>query len=121
MKTLRWFVGGSLAKAAEGLSGAGMGQSYVLDADYFPRALRLYQTEAPQGSAVVYDILDDGVSIFADKPQMDAGAKAKDEDTFNVTGEVMMAKDSVVTLSLVSGGVKGVGRDLTVELDLEEI
>ena len=119
MRTLRWFVGGSLSKASEGLNGAGMGEQHRLDQDGTPVALRLYMSVAPRGSPTVLDILDDGVCLFTYRPQMDADGLYKEVTVFAETGKARIAKASIVTLSLYSEGSKGAGRDLTVELDLE--
>ena len=119
VKTLTWFVGGSLDKANEGLAGAGLGKQYRVDGNYRPVALRLYMGTAPR-SDVLLDVRDDGATLFDTSPQMDALGIYKEYDVFKAVYPTI-AKNSYLTLALTSAGTKGSGRDLTVELDLEPV
>ena len=104
----------------EGADRFGAGQSFIMDKDYFPRAMRLYLDSAPYDQAVILDVQDDGTSIFQvpQYPQVDKGIRFKDHDHFTSGGEVMIAEDSVLTLEIRQ--TSGDARNLTVELDLEE-
>ena len=129
-KTISWFVGGYVqATPHDGADRFGAARSFIMDGDYFPRAMRMYMDTAPADQAVILDIQDDGVTIFRDYrssddilyqyPQVDKGIRFKDTDHFTSDGEVKIAKDSVLTLEIRQ--TSGDARNLTVELDLEEI
>lgn len=129
MKTLIWFVGGYIQVTPnDGADRFGAAKSYVVDADYVPKSLRLYLDSAPYDQAVILDIQDDGVSIFRDYvssvdityqyPQVDKGARYKDTDYFTRLGEVKIDQGSILTLEIRQTSAEA--RNLTVELDLEE-
>lgn len=120
-RTLSWYVGGFLqATPHDGAERFGAGLKHVLDAHYNPVRLRLRAGGAPKFGSVVLDINDDGTSIFTGgKPQLDQNTLSKDHDVFSPLGQVRMEKDSVMSLSITS--IASEAKDLTVELDMEEI
>ena len=120
IKTISWFVGGYIqATPHEGADRFGAGRTFIADGDYFPRAMRIYLDSAPYDRPVVVDVQDDGVSIFTAKPQVDKGTVFKEHDSFRDTGESKIEELSVLTLDIPHSGQDA--RNLTVELDLEEI
>ena len=122
IKTISWFVGGYVqATPHDGADRFGAARSFIMDGDYFPRAVRMYLDTAPFDQAVILDLQDDGVSLFQvpQYPQVDKGIRFKDHDHFTSSGEVKIAKDSVLTLEIRQTSSEA--RNLTVELDLEEI
>ena len=104
----------------DGAERFGAGLKHLLDKHYKPTLLRIRADGAPKLADLILDVKDDGASIFTGgKPQLDRNSTSKDYDVFSVTGQVRMEKDSVISLSITQ--IAGDARNLTVELDMEEI
>jgi len=115
-RVLHWYIAGSLSET--GVVGANVSDEYTLDRNYSPGRLhlRLKEAPAPDGEPCTIDINDDGESIFPeDKPII-----TTTEEIYRNWSNKVMAKDSVITLDIDQISPKTSGKDLTVELELEE-
>lgn len=114
---LVWTVAGSLSERTSVLP------VYRLDGDYLPTRLTARIGTAAQNSVeatpIVFDVNDDGVSIFSVKPTIGPGQVATDTTLFG-TQPAFMLKDSLVTLDIDSLAEGEQPADLTVILDLQE-
>ena len=112
-----WYIPGVLSET--GVVGSNIDKEYIMDRDYMPSVLhlRLKTLPEPDGEPLTIDINCDGESIFPnEKPILVRG----DEDYKDWTNKVLK-KDSVVTLDIDQVSPTTPGKDLTVQLDLEEV
>jgi hypothetical protein len=112
-KILRWFIEGKQGGIKQQVGG-----TYILDADYVPLWVHLSLKRATIGNRPLkVDIMDDGVSIFDDKPALVAGQTDKVWTTIPAD---VIEKGSVLTCNRDQVAELDPGEDLTVELGLEE-
>ena len=115
---LVWTVAGRLSEQTSVLP------VYRLDADYLPTRFWAKIGTAAQSSIepnpIVFDINDDGVSIFSVKPSIVGGQVVLDSTLFGEQPAFML-KDSLVTFDIDSLAEGEQPADLTVILDLEEV
>jgi hypothetical protein len=117
-RILVWYIPGVLSNNVEGIN---ISTEYTLDKDYVPVRVTLRQKEAQSGEPNVFDINDDGVSLFGDvKPSINQGLKDTEWTVF-ASNLTVIQKDSVITLDAdqISGATPG--KDLTVQLDLMKV
>ncbi len=111
-RILRWYIDGNIARTKTQVGG-----THTLDADYRPICVRMNCRVAATGSGgTEVDILDDGVSILANKAVMDAHQTDKTWDTIAMD---VLREDSQIRLDITDISTQGPARDLTVELELE--
>jgi hypothetical protein len=94
-----------------------LGPVFYMDRDYRPRVIRVHAKRAP-GMDMSFDIRVDGTSIMGgDLPVLGKGDTLEDvaQDFVVPEDTSTIAKDSIVTFHLVSGGTSGI----TVQLELE--
>jgi hypothetical protein len=119
MRTLVWHYGGLVHAGTHDLrQRRGGATAYRLPERSYPLEVRASLGVAPNGGDVVFDINDDGVSIFDAKPQVDRGTTSKVHENFKDLGRAYMEKGSVLTLDIDS--TAAAASALTVELDIEE-
>lgn len=120
---LTWYIAGVLSETA--VVGANISTEYTLDKDYQPvrLLLRLKTKPAPSGTPLTVDINEkkfgytERESIFPDqKPSI-----ASEEAEFKGWSEQVLQKDSVISLDIDQVSPTTPGKDLTVQLDLEEV
>ena len=95
---------------------ASLGPTFIMDRDYQPRVVRVHAKRAP-GVDMEFDIRDDGASIMGSPlPVLHKGDTLEDvaQDFVVSTGAQTVARYSLVTLHLTSGGTSGI----TVQLEL---
>lgn len=91
-----------------------LGPVHIMDQDYQPHVVRIHAKRAP-GVNVIFDIRDDGVSILGTPlPQLRKGDSLEDVAQDFLLSSATIAKYSLVTLHLISGGTSGI----TVQLEL---
>lgn len=93
---------------------ASLGATFIMDRDYRPRVVRVHAKRAP-GVDVTFDIRDDGQSIMGSPlPTLIKGNTAEDVVQDFLASASTIARYSLVTLHLTSGGTSGI----TVQLEL---
>lgn len=110
-KTLRWYVEGGISKVKTEVGG-----KHTLDTDYRPVRVNMMARIAGDGTTII-DINDDGATIFDDKPALGS----QTEKTWTTIPRNVLRKDSIITLDIDQIPDQQGCRDLTVELELEEI
>lgn len=91
-----------------------LGPTHMMDRDYIPQVVRVHAKRAP-GSDVEFDIRDDGASIFdAQRPVLPKDETFEDVAQDFLPDATTIAKYSLVTLHLISGGTPG----MTAQLEL---
>ena len=112
-RILRWFVSGGL-----GAIKLEVGGTHRLDADYKPVLVHLSTRRPTKGDRPLkIDIRDDGVSIFDDKPALNADS---DKVWTTIPGDTM-GEESIIKLDISQTASEDPGEDLTVELELEKV
>jgi len=122
-RVIRWHIAGVLSET--GVVDTDVhGDAYRMDKDYHPIEAWIRVKTASQGvegTGITVDINDDGVSIFAEGQEPTLPDNTTEDTCVNFTSLAMViAKDSVVTLDVDSVGIEYPGKDLIVELTLEE-
>ena len=116
-RVISWYI--HKATLANNVAGTNISTEYVLDDDYIPVRCVIRQKEAQAGDANIFDINDDGVSIFPSvKPSINQGVLETIWEAFLDT-LTYMKKDSVVTLDAdqISGTVPGAYLSVHLEMD----
>jgi len=112
-RVLRWFKEGS----ASGIE-TEIGGTYYADADYIPLWVHLTCRRSPSGDRPLkVDITDDGVSIFDDKPALNAQV----EKHWTTIPEEVIREGSLIRCNLAQVASEEPGTNLTVELGLKEV
>lgn len=116
-RVLRWHIKGVLSE--KGVKDTDVqGQAHRLDRDYRPTDtwLRVKQeSQGTEGTGVTIDINDDGVSIFAENPTLPYNTLS---ETCRAFSGGVMVKGSIITLDVDKVGTLYAGKDLVVELYL---
>jgi hypothetical protein len=113
-RTLRWYIDGNISRTKTQVDGI-----HKLDKDYRPIRVNMNVRLTGKGTTPTeVDILDDGVSIFTYRPAVNNNDTDK---TWTTLQGNTMRKDSIVRLDITSISNLDTCRDLTVELDLEEV
>lgn len=113
-RIIRWYIDGLIARAKVQVGG-----THRTDADYVPQKVSLTCRETgaiTTGTEV--DILDDGVSIFDDKPALNT---YDTEKVWTTIPENVIREDSIVRLDITGICDETPVRDLTVELFLTKV
>jgi len=125
---LTWHVTGTLSQTD--VVREKFGPEYTLDKDYKPVRLILRLKEAPaaSGASLTVDVnvrntrTDDPVSIFqTDKPWLGYDNTEIIYEGEGLFTNKLLTKDSVITLDIDQVSPANPGKDLTVQLDLEEL
>lgn len=112
-RTLRWYIEGNISRAKTEVGG-----TFKLDADYRPVRVNMSARIAGSGSpSLTIDILDDGVSIFSDRPAL----LGMTEKTWTTIPGDTIREDSIITLDIYGIDAESHSRDITVELELERV
>lgn len=111
-----WYIPGVLSET--GVVGTNIDREFILDKDYKAGRLilRLKTPPAPGGTPCQIDINDDGESIFPDEKPFIASSSRE----YIGWSDKVMAKDSVITLDIDQVSPTTPGKDLTIQLELEE-
>lgn len=110
-RVLTWYIDGVVSR-----NGVRQGETYYLEADYEPIALRIYAQDAPYGQALEVDILSDNVSIFGEKACLPAGENSEDAPV-DFCKEVLEA-GTWISLNVTN---QASARNITVSLELRLI
>lgn len=111
-RVLRWYIEGNISRTKTEVGG-----TYRLDADYTPTQVNLSARIVGTGSpSLEVDILDDGVSIFSDRPAL----LGMTETTWTTIPANVMQEGSLITLDISGVDAESHSRDLTVELELQK-
>lgn len=117
-RVLTWYI--HKATLANNVEGVNISTEFVLDDDYVPVRCLVRQKEAQAGGANIFDINDDGVSIFGDvKPAINQGLLSTEFDVFSPT-LTYLEKDSVITVDADQISDTTPGGYLTVHLELDK-
>jgi len=112
-RVIRWFIEGDQGGIKQALGG-----TYIMDADYYPVSVHLSLNEATKGTRPLkVDITDDGESIFDDKPAIVANQTDK---VWTTIPREVIREESIIKLNRDQVANINPGKDLTVELFLEE-
>jgi len=120
---LNWYIAGVLSET--GVVGSNVGTEYTLDKNYRPSRLLLRFKTAPaaDGEPLTVDINEkkfgytERESIFPnEKPSI-----ASEEAEFKGWSDKVLQKSSVISLDIDQVSPTTPGKDLTVQLDLEEV
>jgi len=100
------------------------GQAHRLDKDYIPTEVWLRVKRASQGlegTGIIVDINDDGVSIFGEGQEATLPDNTTENtcDTFS-SPSLVLQDESIITLDIDQVGEEYAGKDLAVELYLDE-
>ncbi len=116
-KTLTWFLSGQVAE------GTAQGPAFRLDADYRVTRIWMSAKTGPSGSNLIVDINQDGTSLFASHTTNPCIVKGNTEmDDHDISYTLGHLSDGgVVTLDVDAAGNGEPGRDLTVQIDLDEV
>ena len=110
-RILRWFVAGDQGSIRQNVGG-----THTLDADYYPVRVHISLRQATKGNRPLkVDITDDGVSIFIDKPALNA----QDDKVWESVPLKVMREHSLIKLNRDQVADLTPGEDLTVELELD--
>lgn len=113
-----WYFAGSMAEYPLNEK---VGLTFIAPADYKPLAVRVHAEEAPGGTNLAANVLDDGATIFANATTALATLTVDntegESDLFH-GGEIEFG--AVVTLQFTSLGTAPYARGVTVQLELEE-
>ena len=110
-RVLRWFVAGEQGGIKQNVGG-----THLLDRDYHPVRVHLSLRRASEGTRPLrIDITDDGVSIFDDKPALNA----QQDKVWESVPRNVMRENSLIKLNRDQIADISPGEDLTVELELE--
>lgn len=113
-KILRWYLDGNISRTKTQVGG-----THKLDANYEP--LRVILTCRIPGRGTIpteIDILSDGVSIFNTRPSI---LNYDTEKVWTTIPANSLRKDSVISLNITQVADQDTARDLTVEMELEEV
>ena len=117
MRILRWHIVGVLSETGV-VDTDVQGSAYRLDRNYRPVDTWGRVKSVPTGdTGIQIDINDDGTSIYTTNPVIPSGSQ---EITSNAFSTQALLKDSVITLDVDQVGSGYPGKDLVVELYLEE-
>ena len=122
-KILRWHIAGVLSETGV-LDTDVHGDAYRLDKDYQVLDTWLRVKTAPQGlegAGIQIDINDDGTSIYGEgeEPVLPDNTTEATCDTFS-SKNLVLQKESIITLDVDQVGQEYPGKDLVVELYLEK-
>ncbi len=110
-RVLRWYIDGNISRTKTEVGGV-----HWLDADYVPVKVNLSARIAGTGSpSLEVDILDDGVSIFSDRPAL----LGMTEKTWTTIPANVLREGSKITLDIYRVDAEAHSRDLTVELVMD--
>ncbi len=117
MRILHWHIAGVLSET--GVTDTDVqGNAYRMERDYRVLDTWVRVKRVPTGdTGVRIDINDDGSSIYTTKPTIPSGSQ---EITSNAFSTVVLFEGSVITLDVDQVGSGYPGKDLVVELYLEE-
>src|SRR3990167_260802 len=113
-KTLTWFIAGAVGTRSTA-------PAFRMDSNYKVTHVWAQVENAPSGSNLIFDIREDGTSLFsATKPSVVKGnTEMHDRDVIYTSN--MLDEGTVITLAILTADSGGTARDLTVQMDLEEI
>ena len=121
---LTWYIKGGLSPLIN------VGPAYRLTEDYVPISIsidtrepvtRKIQSKASTPTRTVFDINDDGVSIFSSNPELIENETYSFEETPAAFNRALtLEKGSWITLDIDSVGENSPGEDVSVQLELEE-
>ena len=122
-RIIRWHIKGVLSETGA-VDTDVEGQAHRLDRDYIPEDTWLRAKKAPQGidgTGIIVDINDDGVSIFGERREatLPDNATENTSNTFS-SPSLVLREDSVITLDIDQVGKEYAGKDLVVELYLRK-
>ena len=117
MRILHWHIAGILSET--GVEDTDVeGNAYRIERDYRVVDTWVRVKRAPMGdTGIQIDINDDGTSIYSTEPVIPSGSQ---EITSNAFSTQALLKGSVITLDVDQVGSGYTGKDLVVELYLEE-
>ena len=116
-KVIRWYIDGSISRAKTWVGG-----SHKLDADYRPVRINMSVREyGAITTPTVIDINDDSTSIFTDQTTRPAMLPYMTDKTWTTVNNTVLREDSIITLDIDSVCEQTPCRDLTVELELEQV
>ncbi|KKK89984.1 hypothetical protein LCGC14_2727620 [marine sediment metagenome] len=117
MRVLHWHIEGVLYETGV-IDTDVKGNAYRLDRDYRPIDTWVRAKRVPTGDlGIQIDINDDGTSIYRTEPVIPSGSQ---EITSNAFSAAVLLKDSVITLDVDRVGSGYSGKDLVIELYLDE-
>ena len=119
-RVIRWHIAGVLSETGVVDTNV-MGDSHRADKDYRPINTYLRVKTAPKGTGIQVDINDDGTSIFGTNqdPFLPDNTTEIECNTF-VSPDVVIKEGSIITLDIDYVGDEYAGKDLVVELYLDE-
>ena len=113
-RILRWYIEGKISGIKTEIGG-----SYTLDADYVPLWVDLHLRRSTSGDRPLkVNVLDDGETIFDDKPAITSEVNDK---RWTTVPEDTMREGSIITLNIDQVASYEPGEDLTVELALKKV
>jgi len=113
----RWYIDGTIGRAKTWVGG-----SYRVVSDCKPMRVDITVRETGERvNPTVIDINDDGVSIFAGMDSNPAITPFQNYKTWDTFFENVIRAESVITLDVDSVCEEKPCRDLTVELEVEEV
>jgi len=122
-RVLRWHIAGVLSETGV-LDTDVQGNAFRADKDYTPTDTWLRVKTAPQGTngtGIKVDINDDGVSIYGEDQEPVIPDNTTENTCNNFSSpNLVIAKGSIITLDVDQVGIEYPGKDLVVELYLDE-
>lgn len=112
-RVLTWFIDALVGDGTE------VGPVYYMESTYEPVGLHIYARLKPTAGAVEVDVLDDGVSILAQKARLTSGSQADEIAEEWKRPKPEIKEGSWVSLT-INPETKG-GKGISVQLDLDRL